>query len=63
MNFKTQRNVDPDYGHADNGKEQKVIVHKLISVFPLSGYISDLFKGAKPKSITSSTRTLRDADF
>jgi hypothetical protein len=55
--------VDPDYGHADNGKEQKVIAHKLISVFPLSGYISDLFKGAKPKTITTSTRTLRATDF
>lgn len=43
---------------SDKGKEQKVIIDKLTSVIPSSGYITDPFKGAKPKTSTPLTGKL-----
>ena len=49
--------------HVDTGKEQKDIIDKLTSVIPSSCYISDPFKGAKPKTSTPLTGNLGATEF
>lgn len=48
---------------ADKGADQKLIIDRLTSVIPSSGFISDPFKGAKPKTNTPLNRVLENADF
>lgn len=47
----------------DKGLDRKLIIDRLTSVISLSGFISDPFKGAKPKTSTTLNRVLENADF
>lgn len=48
---------------SDKGADQKLIIDRLASVIPSSGFISDPFKGAKPKTSIPLNRVLANADF
>uniref|UniRef100_A0A8W8ILT8 Uncharacterized protein n=1 Tax=Magallana gigas TaxID=29159 RepID=A0A8W8ILT8_MAGGI len=48
---------------SDKMADQKLIIDRLTSVIPPSGFISDPFKGAKPKTSTPINRVLENADF
>ena len=49
--------------HVETGIEQKDIIDKLTSVIPSSCYISDPFKGTKPKTSTLLIGKLGAAEF